>query len=974
MKHLSAIAAIITTVATLPQAQAQDSHFQQLFSNSHDIKSLSKWGPYSKQYAGISYIEDISSGKRIDFTTVPGLYRRSYSVPNVLFESGCHPWKVSPDMKEITYRYDLEWKDKVYVDVCYKVIDSLNVRVEMHCVNNTDANQNLLLYNLMSLHYADDFPTRKADVPDGVIVLQGCDYSSFEPGIKAHDYNLVYDGWKRGEERTSNSTGGSLLNLGGDYHHSGGPSTISWKTAVTESINSSIGEHTSSESTYGKGISGDSRKGSGARAMDTVVYDFVSETDMPNAAIVMDCKVTSGQTVEVGVSGICEGTISIGGADCAGPANDGFMLVRIGTAHIHKGHNTLTLTSINDSNMKIDALYAGCETDVQRITISSRTLKYRPKVEKCRKEVIAQYEGMDNLYAMAWQFDDSEIREFENSELDVFMRKAVHRHPPKYFSGDRKGHYTSAFLRPIFLNPHSDTTIVNLIATGNRNEIEKSIASYRLSGSSQHNTTHTNNIKYLPGSEKYSFGKQLLEATLLTNIVYPVYTQGEYIRHFTPGKNWNSLYTWDEGCISLALNEIDPVKAFETIRAYTTGSTSQSAFIHHGTPLPIQFFAFSDLCNKLCDKKIIEWMYPRLKRYYDFMTGVDSTSTTMMSSGLIRTWDYFYSSGGWDDYPPQHRLRTDTQLYPSVTPCVSTSYYIRAGKILRSYAEGLGLRHDVKQYDKDIIRFSSALQMYAWDEQCGYFGYVMHDDNGNPCGIYRNDDGSNFNQGLDGVSPLVGGCCTEEQKEILIGKLFSSQHLWTDIGISTVDQSASYYDASGYWNGSVWIPHQYFLWKSLLDCGESELAYRLAHTILDTWEKECEESHYSFEHFIISSGRGAGWHNFSGLSSPVINLFNSYYKTGHIATGFDTSILDYSFNEDFTKCSASLSFDKSSIGQRKTLIICMNPDYEYEVLANGKSIEQRTTSPGLIMIELTATKKPTTLQIVRIRDASLASA
>lgn len=34
----------------------------------------------------------------------------------------------------------------------------------------------------------------------------------------------------------------------------------------------------------------------------------------------------------------------------------------------------------------------------------------------------------------------------------------------------------------------------------------------------------------------------------------------------------------------MAFNEIDPVKGFETIRAYTTGEGSQSAFIHHGTP------------------------------------------------------------------------------------------------------------------------------------------------------------------------------------------------------------------------------------------------------------------------------------------------------------------------------------------------------------------------------------------------------
>ena len=39
--------------------------------------------------------------------------------------------------------------------------------------------------------------------------------------------------------------------------------------------------------------------------------------------------------------------------------------------------------------------------------------------------------------------------------------------------------------------------------------------------------------------------------------------------------------------------------------------------------------------------------------------------------------------------------------------------------------------------------------------ETGYFGYVMHDKDGKPKGIYRYKDGSNFNRGLDGVSPLI---------------------------------------------------------------------------------------------------------------------------------------------------------------------------------------------------------------------------
>ena len=48
-------------------------------------------------------------------------------------------------------------------------------------------------------------------------------------------------------------------------------------------------------------------------------------------------------------------------------------------------------------------------------------------------------------------------------------------------------------------------------------------------------------------------GVQLLQATLLTNVVYPIDAFGEPIRHFCPGKNWNSLYTWDCGFIGWAM-------------------------------------------------------------------------------------------------------------------------------------------------------------------------------------------------------------------------------------------------------------------------------------------------------------------------------------------------------------------------------------------------------------------------------------
>ena len=139
-----------------------------LFSDSHDVTSLQKWGPYSKLYSGISYVDDVDAGMRFDFTIIPGFYRRTYHVPSVLYENGCNPWKVSKDMREITYRYQLEWKDQVYVDATYHIVDDNNVLVGVKCVNNTDLPQNLSVQGVSSLHYAEKYPRLIAEGPISV--------------------------------------------------------------------------------------------------------------------------------------------------------------------------------------------------------------------------------------------------------------------------------------------------------------------------------------------------------------------------------------------------------------------------------------------------------------------------------------------------------------------------------------------------------------------------------------------------------------------------------------------------------------------------------------------------------------------------------------------------------------------------------------------------------------------------------------
>ena len=892
-------------------AAAQSAIPDRLFNDSHDVNSLGAWGPYSKQYAGISHVGELSGGRRVDFAVMPGFYRRSYSVPNVLYESGYHPWRVDPQMSRITYRFELEWKDRVYVDVTYHVLDSLRVLVGAECVNNTDLPQNILLHNVVWMSCDDDYPQVEAVNAAGTTVRYGCDYDSFEPAVRGHDYALVYDGWMRGEARDGRSLSGSVL------------------------------------------------KDFGRNPGDRVEYRFTAAEACPEGSFALRYKLAAGRRARLKVSGIRGDGIELTGTG-------DYALMRFDCA-IERGENLLTLESLTAEPVTVDALFFGAAAAVASVTVRPRPLTCKPELVEDDDALLVKYDGLENYYAIGWDYPMTEIKEFANGDLDVFMRRAVHRHPPRYFTGDRKGYYTSVFMRPIVLAPKSDTTIYSLLATGSRPQAEAAAGEFRRSGralaESAAERCKEADTPLLPEAAGYAFGEQLLEATLLTNVVYPVYTQKEYIRHFTPGKNWNSLYTWDLGFISMALNEIDPVKGFETIRAYTTGAGAQSAFIHHGTPLPIQFFAYSDLNNQLQSDDAAAFLYPRLKRYYDFMVGHNPHSTTRMPSGLLRSWDYFYSTGGWDDYPPQHELRSHTELYPSVAPMVTTSYYLRAAKILRMQARKMGLRCDVEQYDRDIRMLTDAIQRNAWDDEAGYFGYVMHDEAGRPVSLFRYRDGSNFNKGLDGISPFVAGICTPPQTERILENIFSPDRLWTDTGISTVDRSAAYYSADGYWNGCVWMPHQFLIWKSLLDNDLTDEAHKVAFTALDTWNRECRASYNSFEHFIISSGRGAGWHNFSGLSSPLVNWFYSYFRIGHATTGFDAALSRGRFSDDCTHYAAEVDFEPSAAGRSVALLLCLTPGPDYEARLDGKAVKISSPYPGLLYVSLPATVRTARLEV-----------
>ena len=887
-------------------------------------KSLPKWGPYTKKYIGISHIPDVKRGLRFDLSVFPGFYRRKVDVPNVNWESGYHPWEASADLGYYVHRHELEWKDRVYTDVAFCALDDDARLIRCECVNNTDASQNIVLHYMAYMNFPplrifseERIRAGRVELPAGVVWVDAMEYAALAYAAPRPTDNLVPDGLMRAEVRRHGFVGGRAV---GD--------------------------------------------GFGRDTGDTVAYRFTLAEAFADAVVLVRYKLPAGATARFAAEGCLHGDIELAGTG-------GLALASFPAGVLNKGAHTLHLTAAGGCPVELDGFCVAEAHDAQAVRFTEDEWHPYPELlpGPAANSVVLKYADVDEYYGLVWLFDRYEVREFYCDELDRFMRHTVHNHVSKELRGSGGGHFANVFLRPIELTPESKRVVYGMVCSGSREKVAERIAAFIQDAENAEALylAQKRRAFAFPSTqegEKYRFSQQMMAANTLIGVVYPVYVRGTYIRHNSPGRWWDCLYTWDSGFLGIGLSGLDVGRAVECLNAYLTApGDTHAAFIHHGSPVPVQIYLFLELWNLTQSKELLAYFYPRVRQYHAFLSGrLGSSTTGRLKSGMIVTWDYFYNSGGWDDYPPQAYVH-GKGITKYVAPVANTAHCIRTAKILRMAAEALGETEDVRAYDEDIRRFTAALQTHARDEATGLFGYVRHDENGVPAGILRHESGENFDKGLDGAYPLVAGICTGPQERGLLDKLMNEENLWTPIGLSTVDRSAPYYRPDGYWNGAVWFPHQWFFWKTMLDLGQAEVARRIAHTGLEVWRAEVEESYHCFEHFMIQTGRGAGWHQFTGISTPVMSWFGAYYTPGRITAGFDVWVDEKRFTGDNDGLRAALKL-YGEADKAASLVVTMNPAHRYRALWNGGEIPCEALPGGALELTLPG-RGSGTLEVVR---------
>ncbi len=899
-------------------------------SHTHDLH-LPAWGPYTKKYIGASHIPDIAAGLRFDLSVFPGYYRRQVLVPNAKWESGFHPWEAVADLSYYAYRYEMEWKDQVTCDVSFSAMgpDALLVRSEF--TNNTASFQNLVLHYMAYLTFPpvrtySDEPLQPCQVrlPASALWLDALDYDDLGFATPRPQDNLGYDGMWRGEARGHGFVGGTGVGCG-----------------------------------------------FGSEPGDWVRYTFHLPAAVDDAALLLRYRAQEGPAA-FRLEGMAQTRLDL-------PEAEGFALAQIPIGSLPVGDHSLKLTSepgagIRPISVELDGWVIVTAADAGKVRFDPVEWQPVPDIQTGPEpnSLLLKYPDCPVHYGLAWLGEPWEVRELYHDELDRFLRYYVQEHVQKVLVGNRQGHFTNVFLRPIEVPPGQSRVLYGMACSGSQASVEQAI-----SGFFQQHSMQPENLEAIyrqaqaravrldpsPDGEPYRFSQERMAATVLTNVVYPVYTRRSYIRHFTPGKWWDCLYTWDSGFIGLGLLELDVERAVDCLNAYTTPpGDQQAAFLHHGSMVPVQHYLFHELWNRTQDRALLEYFYPRLRQYYHFFAGRAGSSTTRrMKSGLLKTWDYFYNSGGWDDYPPQVFVHRNG-LEAVVTPVISTAHGIRIAKILQMAARAVGETADVADYQEDIDAWVNALNRWSWDAQAGYFSYVRHSAEGEPQEVLRHPGGQNYDLGLDGASPFFAGACNEAQESILLERLTSPERLWTPIGLCTVDKTADYYRVDGYWNGAVWFPQQWFFWKALLDMGQAGFAAQIARTALEIWKGEVDDSYHCLEHFIVQSGRGAGWHQFSGLSTPVLLWYGAYHRPGRLTTGFDTWVHQQRFGAGGHSLEAQLSI----FNDRKNpamVIASMAPGGSYQATWDGQPVPVRERYPGVLEISLEKKTSPGWLDV-----------
>jgi hypothetical protein len=283
---------------------------------------------------------------------------------------------------------------------------------------------------------------------------------------------------------------------------------------------------------------------------------------------------------------------------------------------------------------------------------------------------------------------------------------------------------------------------------------------------------------------------------------------------------------------------------------YRTGPYLNEEIIHNGeytSSAPWLNYINYEIYKVTGDKKFLSEAYESGKKFYYWYTSRrDSNKNGLASWGghaelesvrdaRVAVWDKV----GW----------ASNFEGPDVN-----SMLVMEEKSLAAIAGILGYKNESVEWEQKSLMRSALINKYLWDDSTQFYYNVN-----------KNDHSFTFKKKNDllikeiiGFLPLWAGISDKEQTDQLMKSLLNKKEFWRNFGIPTLSAKEDYYNPIGYWNGPIWVPWQYLIFRGLLDYGFKAEAKELSEKVANNIIHQLKTDHYFWE-FYSADDNQAGW-------------------------------------------------------------------------------------------------------------------
>jgi hypothetical protein len=201
---------------------------------------------------------------------------------------------------------------------------------------------------------------------------------------------------------------------------------------------------------------------------------------------------------------------------------------------------------------------------------------------------------------------------------------------------------------------------------------------------------------------------------------------------------------------------------------------------------------------------------------------------------------------------------------------------VKEAKSLAEIAEELGLLDDVSRFRRDAAQRTYLINRFMWDDSTGFYYSV---NKGDHTFTFRKQDDMKRKE-IIGFLALWSGVADKAKAAKLVEHLNNPDEFNRKFGIPSLSADDPYYNAMGYWNGPVWLPWQYMIFRGLIDYGYKKEALDLKERVMKNAVHQLKQNNNFWEAYSPDDFQ-AGWHKpytWSGILARFIIDENNLLK------------------------------------------------------------------------------------------------